>query len=297
MFAMGFVVGGAGTSGTKPLVIRAVGPSLVPLGVSGALEDPKLEIFAGTSKTGENDNWGGATALTNAMSGVGAFAFANTASRDAAMMANAARGNNSVSVSATGNGTGAVLAEIYEVTPATTTDTRPFLPNGTANPNFGMTTGGHATTTPRLINVSVLKHLGSGLTVGFVVGGSSSRTVLIRAVGPTLGMSPFNVSGAVANPQLELYSGSTRIGGNNDWGGTAPRGTGPDGLAGTPDDVPNALDISLSAAFAQVGAFALPLGSRDAALVTTLVPGNYSVQVSGVGGTTGMAIVEIYEMP
>ena len=37
-------------------------------------------------------------------------------------------------------------------------------------------------------------------------------------------------------------------------------------------------------------------GSRDAALVATLVPGNYSVQVSGVGGTTGIALVEVYEM-
>jgi hypothetical protein len=45
------------------------------------------------------------------------------------------------------------------------------------------------------------------------------------------------------------------------------------------------------------GAFALPLGSQDAALVATLAAGNYSVQVSGLGTTTGIAIVEIYEMP
>ena len=79
----------------------------------------------------------------------------------------------------------------------------------------------------------------------------------------------------VANPQLTLFSGQTSVGSNDNWGGTA----------------------ELLAAFAQVSAFALPAGSQDAALVATLQPGSYTVQVSGVGGTTGMAIVEIYELP
>ena len=156
-------------------------------------------------------------------------------------------------VSATGNGTGDVLAEIYDATPGAS----------------------FTTTTPRLVNVSVLKHLGSGLTVGFVVGGVSSRNILIRAVGPTLGNAPFNVGGTVSDPQLALFAGSTRMNENNDWGGTP----------------------ALTTAFATVGAFALPAGSRDAALMATLSPGSYSVQVSGVGGTTGLAIVEIYEVP
>ena len=125
------------------------------------------------------------------------------------------------------------------------------------------------------MNVSVLKHLGTGLTVGFVIGGLEAKTVLIRAVGPTLGGAPFNVPGVVADPQLTLFSGQTSIGTNNNWGGTA----------------------ALTAAFSQVGAFALPATSLDAALVATLLPGNYTVQVSGVGGTTGVAIVEVYEVP
>jgi hypothetical protein len=46
-----------------------------------------------------------------------------------------------------------------------------------------------------------------------------------------------------------------------------------------------------------VGAFALTPGSRDAALLTTLAPGSYTVQVSGADGGTGEALVEIYEVP
>jgi hypothetical protein len=162
------------------------------------------------------------------------------------------KGEHSVRISASGSGTGAVLAELYALpVPA-----------------------GLTTSTPGLLNVSVIKSLGSGLTIGFVITGAAPRAVLIRAVGPTLGTAPFNLNGAAADPQLALHAGTVRTSENNDWGGTS----------------------ALSSAFAQVGAFALPAGSKDAALVATLAPGNYSVQVSGVGGTTGIVLVEVYEM-
>jgi N-acetylneuraminic acid mutarotase len=251
-FSLGFVVGGERTEGAKALLMRAVGPSLVPFVGAGALDDVRLELFSGTNKTGENDNWGGASSLANAMESVGAFPLAGAGSRDAVLLGNIPRGDHSVRVSAPGNGSGTVLAEVYETPVA----------------------GGVTATTPRLINVSVLKSLGSGVTVGFVVAGAGSRTVLIRAVGPTLGTAPFNFSGVATDPQLALYAGAARAGENNDWGGTG----------------------ALAAAFAQVGAFALPAGSKDAALIAILAPGNYSVQVSGTGGTTGIALVEVYEL-
>jgi hypothetical protein len=254
-FTMGYVVGGAGTSGSKPILIRAAGPTLgaAPFNIAGALADPKLELFAGTAKTTENDNWGGTSALSTAFASVGAFAYVSATSLDAAVFTNIAPGDNSVRVSANGSGTGTVIAELYDSTP---------FANLTA-------------TSPRLVNVSVLKNLGTGLTAGFVIDGSGAKRVLIRAVGPTIGAAPFNVPGAVADPQMTLFSGQTSIGTNDNWGGTA----------------------ELTAAFAQVGAFALPAASRDAALLATLQPGNYTVQVSGVGGTTGVAIVEVYEVP
>jgi hypothetical protein len=249
-FTMGYVVGGSGTVGAKPLLVRAAGPSLGALGVPGTLVDPKLELFTGASKTGENDNWGGAAALANAMSAVGAFAYANAASRDAAAVTMITSRDNSVKV--TGTGAGAVIAELYDSTPMSA----------------------FTATTPRLVNVSVLKQLGSGLTAGFVVGGTTPVRLLIRAVGP--GLSAFGVGGTVADPQLTLFGGANPVGENNDWGGTA----------------------ELSAAFSQVGAFTLPSGSKDAALLITLPAGNYSVQVNGGTGTgTGTALVEVYEVP
>ena len=251
-FTLGYVVGGSGTFGAKPLVIRAAGPSLRAFGVPGILEDPKLETFAASTKTGENDNWGGSAQLTAALAAVGAFAYTDPASRDAATIAQILTRDNSVFVSSANNGTGAVIAEVYDATPAA---------------NFSVTT-------PRLLNVSVRKHVGTGLTVGFTIGGTGSKTVLIRAIGP--GLAIFGVPGIV-DPQLTLFNGSSvKIRENNDWGGTA----------------------DLVAAFGAVGAFNLPAAtSKDAALLVSLSPGGYSVQVSGVANTTGVALVEVYEAP
>jgi hypothetical protein len=99
--------------------------------------------------------------------------------------------------------------------------------------------------------------------------------VLIRAVGPTLGVAPFGIPGAMADPKLDLFSGQTVINANDNWGGGA----------------------ALTAAFANVGAFALGAVSRDAALLATLAPGNYTAQVAGVGGASGLTLVEVYEVP
>lgn len=254
-FTLGYVVGGAGTSGAKPLVIRAAGPSLGALGVAGTLRDPKLELFAGSTKTGENDDWGGSSALAAAIGRVGAFPYSGPLSLDAAVATTSSSRDNSVRISAVDRGAGAVIAEIYDATPD----------------------GSAVATTPRLVNVSVFKHLGTGVTAGFVIGGSTtSKSVLIRAVGPTLGRAPFNIGGVVADPTLTLFGpGGVRIAANDDWGGTP----------------------ELTAAFAAVGAFALPAGSLDAALFATLPPGSYTVRAAGVGTTTGSALIEIYELP
>jgi hypothetical protein len=251
-FTMGYVVGGVGTTGAKPLVIRAAGPSLGALGVPGTLADPTMELFAGSTKTGENNNWGGVAATSTAMASVGAFPYTSATSLDAAVVASITTRDNSVKVSANGTGTGAVIAEIYDATPEAS----------------------FTATTPRLLNVSVLKQLGNSLTVGFVVRGSGTRTVLVRAVGPTLNTA-FGIPGAVSDPQFTLFAGSTAVGSNNNWGGTA----------------------ALSAAFTSVGAFNLPVTSLDAALVVPLSAGDYSVVVTGVGAANGQVLVEVYEVP
>lgn len=251
-FTLGYVVGGADTSGAKPLVIRAAGPSLGALGVPGTLTDPKLETFAGSNKTGENDNWGGGSDVAAAMAAVGAFPYSALTSRDAAVAASISTRDNSVRVTGVAGATGAVIAEVYDASPA---------PSFTAS-------------TPRLLNVSVRKHLGTGLTAGFVVGGASSARVLIRVVGP--GLAAVGVPDTVVDPQLVLFNAqSVQIDTNNDWANAA----------------------TITAAGNSVGAFPLPANSRDAALVATLPPGNYSVRATGVNSTSGVALVEVYELP
>jgi hypothetical protein len=94
---------------------------------------------------------------------------------------------------------------------------------------------------------------------------------LIRGVGP--GLSAF-IAGAVANPKLELFRGQTMINENDDW-----------------------TDPAIASAAARSGTFALATGSRDAALLVTLPPGTYTAQVSGVGASTGVALIEVYEVP
>lgn len=128
----------------------------------------------------------------------------------------------------------------------------------------------------RIINLSARNRVGAGgdiLIAGLYVAGSGSRRVLIRGVGP--GLAEFGVEGTLANPRLEIFSAEgTRIAENDDW------------------------DPALAATFRSVAAFALPDRSRDAALVVELPAGRgYTAQVSGVGGSTGEALVEVYELP
>jgi hypothetical protein len=262
-FTFGFVVGGAGTSGNKPMLMRAAGPSLAQLGVGGVLSDPTMEFYNGATKISQNDDWAGDTSVFATSAAVGAFPYTGATSKDSAIYVSAIPlGNDSVKVSGVGAAAGAVIAELYDATPTA---------------QFG-------TTTPRLVNVSVLKSIGSSITVGFVIGGSTSVKVLVRAVGPTVGAAPFNVGGAIADPKLTLIAaGGATLGSNDDWG--TPVGTGA------------ATAAQLSAAFAAVGAFNLPAGSKDAALLVTLSPGNYTAQVTASTGTTGVGLVEVYEAP
>ena len=124
-----------------------------------------------------------------------------------------------------------------------------------------------------LVNVSVLGNVGtSPLLANFSVEGTTAKTVLVRAVGPKLG--DFGITGFLADPKLEVYDGQgVLVAQNDDWGG------------GT----------TLSNAFASAGAFSLVSGSKDAAALVTANPGTYTLKVSGVGGATGSALIEIYD--
>ena len=129
----------------------------------------------------------------------------------------------------------------------------------------------------RLVNLSARAQVGTGegiLIAGFTLSGNVPRRVLIRGIGPAL--AGFGVTGALTNPVLTLFRGPTRVQENDDWGG----------------------EPALVSAFTAAGAFPLndPAG-RDAAFTTLLAPGSYTVQVAGSGGGTGVALVELYELP
>ncbi len=111
-------------------------------------------------------------------------------------------------------------------------------------------------------------------------GVTADMRLVIRAVGPSL--DPFGIGGLLADPRIELFDGaSRRMAANDHWSEAG-------GLAAA----------ELNAAFAQVGAFALTSSaSKDAALLVTLAPGNYTVQVKGANSTTGVVLVEVYEVP
>jgi hypothetical protein len=257
LLTMGATVGGTGAAGTLPLVIRGVGPTLGTFGVGGVLADPVLSIFPAGSTTASvtNDNWGGTAALVAAFDSVGAFALP-AASLDSAALQNQAAGGFTVQVAGKATATGTVIAEVYDAAGAART-----------------------ATTPRLTNLSTLTAIGVAetLSAGFVIRGSSARTVLVRAVGPTLGTA-FSIAGAMADPRLELFNNdtSTKIAENDNWAGAA----------------------WLASTHTAVGAFALGgNATRDASLVITLAPGAYSARVSGVNGVGGTAIIEVYEVP
>jgi hypothetical protein len=94
--------------GTRPLLVRSVGPGLTQYGVAPVLEDPKLEIFSGLRSVAVNNDWNASLEAT--FSAVGAFPFTR-GSRDAAERFVASPG--SYTVHATGTGPGIVLIELY----------------------------------------------------------------------------------------------------------------------------------------------------------------------------------------
>jgi hypothetical protein len=124
-----------------------------------------------------------------------------------------------------------------------------------------------------LMNLAVRANLPPGGTIipAFVIGGTTPRRVVVRAIGP--GLAPFGVTNAISNPTLTVFNGSLAVGSNDDWGGSQ----------------------ALAGVFANVGAFGLPAGSRDAALVLTLQPGAYTVSArGGTVGDSGELLVEVY---
>jgi hypothetical protein len=241
----------------KNLLVRGIGPGLTAQGVVNVLVDPMLTLFGTNGVINSNDDW-----QVTASGQASGTVVAATAARVGAF----ALANNSKDSS---------LISIFNNGAHTTTMLRPNSTTGVALTElYDLDTA----PTSRLVNVSARMNVSANegaLIAGVVIGGNAPKTVLIRGVGPTL--AAFGVTGLLADPQIAVFSGPTQVTSNDNW----------ETSANTPAQV--------TAASTRVGAFALAAGSRDAALLITLQPGNYTIQVTGVNNTMGVALIEIYD--
>ena len=222
----------------KKVALRAIGPSLTAAGVIGALADPFLQLVDSTGTVlASNDSWN--------VPGqeIESYGLAPTDAREAALVATLAPGNYSAIVSGKG-ASGVGLFELYDL-----------------DADKG-----------RVANISTRSRVETGDNVmigGFILMGTTSNQVIVRAIGPSL--LAHGVSDALLDPTLELYdSNGDLLGFNDNWRTTQQS------------------EI--------IATTVAPTDDREAAIVATLPPGAYSSIVHGANGTAGVALVEVYAL-
>jgi matrixin len=240
------VIGGFIIQGSQPatVILRGIGYSLPAVGITNALEDPVIELHSGgttvTSDDWIDDSWA---------STIASYHLDPTNSRESAILATLNPGNYTVVVRSFDNGdghlTGTAVVELYDL----------------------HTTGGRAG------NISTRGQVQSGdqlLIGGFIVGGTQTKDVVVRALGPSL--AAVGITGPLSDPTVELRNASGALLASNDnWG-----------------NGPNATQIQSENL--------APSNPNEAALQATLNPGTYTAVVRGANGATGVGLVEIYDL-
>jgi hypothetical protein len=265
----GFVTRGAAD---KKILVRAVGPTLgTAFGVTGALAAPRLTLSStgrggGVLKT--NAGWAGAAELAAVFPQVGAFPLADNA-LDAAILSSLGAGTYTGAVSAPAGAKGVALLEVYDAD-----------------------SGSPAA---EIVNLSTRALVGAEaagtLIAGFAIRGTTSDTVLVRGVGPSLGRV-FGLSRAIGATQVTVYDArGQRVAGNSVW---TRNDDDDDDDDDDKDDDDKSSDIE--EASDRSGAWRLPRGTSDSALLLTLAPGVYTVHVTGVRGASGIGLVEVFEV-
>jgi cyclophilin family peptidyl-prolyl cis-trans isomerase len=229
----------------KRLMLRGIGPST---GLSGALADPVLELHDSTGALiASNDNWGDAT---NQQEMIDA-GLAPTSPNESALLATLPSDPNNAFYTAivrgANNTTGIGLVEVYD------------LDSGPGSTLLNISTRGQVDVDP------------NALIGGFFLGGTESKRVLVRAIGPSLAGS--NVPNPLLDPILELRDGNgTLLDSNDDWGSS-----------------PNEAEIQASGA--------APTNPKESAVLRVLPAGPFTAIMRGVNNTTGVGSVEIYQLP
>jgi N-acetylneuraminic acid mutarotase len=230
---------------SKKVIIRALGPSLSDLGVPDALPDPTLELFKGNTSVAINDDWRASSQQAEIQS----IGFAPAKEAESVIIASLAPGQNYTAVVRGKNGeTGVALVEVYDL--------------DTAAP-------------AKLANISTRGFVGTDddvMIAGVIISPPNGTTtkIVVRALGPTL--TDLGVSGALANPTLQLLTADgTVIRSNDSW-----------------------------KTFQQAeieAAHLAPAHDEEAALIENLAPGQYTAVVRGSGNATGIGLVEVYNIP
>jgi YVTN family beta-propeller protein len=245
--------------GLETLLVRAAGPALARFGIAGALAQPSLAVFDSSgSRLASNTGWG---------SGPNPSQVAGASAQAGAFPFAAGSADSALLVTLPA---GSYTAEVSGAGGS----------EGTALAEVYEV----ASTGTRLANISSRAQVGAAGTVvtGFVVAGSGGEEILLRADGPAL--AGFGVSGVLSQPVLSLADNAgSPVASNAGWAGFWDPGL-------------------IAAVSREVGAFALPTGasgitSADSAQVVTLAPGAYTMTVSGAGGSSGVALSELYEVP
>ncbi len=237
----GFILTG---SAPKNIVLRGLGPSLKVNGqaVADRLTNPTLTLSDERGRQlRANDDWGTSPQKQQLID----LRLAPSDARESAALIPLQPGAYTVALSGVDGEKGIGLAELYDV-----------QQGAPAN----------------AVNISTRARVGTGDNVmigGFIVGGSQSQRLLLRAIGPSLGAN--GVTGVLQNPTLEIVNASgTTIGSNDNWQtdqATEIRATG----------LP-------------------PENDAEAAIIRTVSPGNYTAIVRGAAESTGVGLVEVYRL-
>ena len=241
------VIGGFIIQGSQPatVVLRAIGDSLPALGITNALQDPFIELHSGNTTVATSDDW----IDDSWASTIASYHLDPSNSRESAILATLNPGTYTVVVRSFDNGdgnlTGTAVVELYDL----------------------HTTGGRAG------NISTRGQVQSGdqlLIGGFIVGGSQSKDVVVRALGPSLAAA--GIGQPLSDPAVEVRDASGALVASNDNWASGP-------------NAPQIQSENLA-----------PSNPNESALQATLNPGVYTALVHGANGATGVGLVEIYDL-
>ena len=252
----GFIVQG---TQSKTVIIRALGPELTPFGVTDPLADPTLELHDVTGALiASNDNWIrtiiGGIITSDQVADIRDSGYAPSDPRESAIIADLPPGNYTAIVRGVNATTGVALVEVDDLAVGTNS----ILEN---------------------ISTRAFVQTDDNVMIGgFIVGGTQSKRVIVRAIGPSL--TQYGVPNALADPTLELHDVTgALIASNDNWPNTIIGGII------TENQVRDILNSGLA-----------PGQRSESAIIATLPPGNYTAVVRGVNNTTGVALVEVYDL-